>query len=252
MNKNVIVIAWIFLILLISKLYSQSATNVDADSFRVIRIGYPASALSFVDDRDARVAIEIWSNQLIVNIPLTMRASAYAFPDLSLLVKAINANDIDLVMLTGLDFLRIKNQVSLQPALVGSYGEGFGEQFILLTHNDLSYKELGNFKDKKLIIHTLRDRYDLSRLWLETLFLRSGIFPIENFFKKIDEVPKASRAILGVFFGQADACVVPLRAFKASTELNPQLAEKLKILHQSPIYLDNLVCFQRENYENKI
>lgn len=237
----------ILLILLITKVYSQNDPGADSNLVEVLRIGYPSAMLSHVESRDARVAIELWTNQLIGDLGLTVKTTAYSFQGLLSLVQAINNKSVDLVMLTGIDFLRIKYQVSLEPFLVGATEDGFTRQYVLLSHKDTQIEDLQFFKDKKLVIHVYSKSDDLPRLWLETLLMRNGISSIEDFFKESNEVTNVSKAILCVFFQQADVCLVTQNAFKTAAELNPQLAKELKILHQSPGFLDNLVCF-REDY----
>jgi len=251
MNKNIIIATWFILIFSIGKLYSQIDAKVETDSVRVIRIGYAAGILSHVDSRDARVAIELWTNQLIGDLGLTVKTTACSFPGLVSLVVAINNNDIDLVMISGLDFLRIRYQVALEPFLVGATEGGLSKQYILLCHRDVQSTDLTVFKNKRLAIHVLNKGDDLPRLCLETLFMKNGIASVADFFKEITETPTASRAILSVFFKQSDLCLVEQNAFQTATELNPQLAHELKILYQSPEFLGSLVCF-RESYDEEM
>lgn len=251
MNKNIIIATWFILIFSIGKLCSQIDAKVETDSVRVIRIGYAAGILSHVDGRDARVAIELWTTQLIGDLGLTLKTSAHSFPGLVSLGVAINNNGVDLVMLSALDFLRIKYQVALDPFLVGTTESGFNKQYVLLSHKDVQSDNLTFFKNKKMVIHTYSKSDDLPRLWLETLLMKNGITSITDFFKEITEAPIASSAILSVFFKQSDLCLVAQNAFQTAAELNPQLANDLKILDQSPGFLESVVCF-RADYDEKM
>lgn len=251
MNKNIIIATCFILIFSISKLYSQSETKVVTDSLRVIRIGYAADMLSHVDSRDARVAIELWTSQLVGDVGLNMKTNAHSFPGVVSLVVAINDKHVDLVMLSGLDFLRIKYLVALEPFLVGVTEYGLTKQYVLLSHKDVQSDDLTLFKNKKIVIHSYGKSDDLPRLWLETLLLKKEIASPGDFFKEIAEVPIASRAILSVFFKQSDLCLVAQNAFQTACELNPQLANDLKILDQSPGFLESVVCF-RADYDEKM
>lgn len=251
MNIKHNILTIISVILFITNVYCQNETNADSSLVQVLRIGYPSTMVSHVDSRDARVAIELWTNQLIGDLRLTVHTAAYSFPGLLSLVQAINNKEIDLVMLSGLDFLRIKYQVTIEPSLIGTSSYGFARHYVLVSQKDMPHQDLTLFKNKKLVIHTYGKGDDLPRIWLETLLINSGIYSLENLFKEIIEVPNASRAVLSVFFGQADVCLVTKNAFETAAELNPQLAHELKVLYESPGFLDNLVCF-REDYDEKM
>ena len=71
----------------------------------------------------------------------------------------------------------------------------------------------------------------------------------EDFFGRTDEVFTASRAILPVYFGQYDACVVDRSSLDVMVELNPQLGAKLAVVAKSPGYLETVVCLRNDYTE---
>jgi ABC-type phosphate/phosphonate transport system substrate-binding protein len=52
--------------------------------------------------------------------------------------------------------------------------------------------------------------------------------------------------LLSVFFGQADAAVVPRGGFATSVELNPQVGRQLTTIATSPTLLPGLLCFRKD------
>ena len=69
-----------------------------------------------------------------------------------------------------------------------------------------------------------------------------GLPPAEEFFGSVESVGKASRAVLPVFFGKADAVIVTLEAYETMEELNPQLSRTLETVVVSPSFSRALIC----------
>ena len=80
-------------------------------------------------------------------------------------------------------------------------------------------------------------------MWLDNCPMKAGLLSHESFFCIITEAPKTANAVLPVFFGQADACLVLERLFDTIAELNPQLRNELVTLANSPPLLMSLTCF---------
>jgi hypothetical protein len=123
------------------------------------------------------------------------------------------------------------------------------EEMILLIRADGAADELGRFESGRLKI--LSGIYgDVGRIWLSTALMQEGFPECQVFFDSIEAVDKPSNAILPVFFGQAEACLVTRSSFTNAAELNPQIGRQLKILASSPGFVLHIMCFRRE-YETE-
>jgi phosphonate transport system substrate-binding protein len=80
--------------------------------------------------------------------------------------------------------------------------------------------------------------------------VEAGEDPSGVLFGRQTKEVKAAKVILPVFFGQADACVVPRTSFMDMAELNPQVGEQLRILATSPEVVSSFLCF-REGYASR-
>ena len=63
-------------------------------------------------------------------------------------------------------------------------------------------------------------------------------------FESPSTVENPSKAILQVFFHQADAALVTTEAFDVACELNPQLRKDLKVLCESPALITAFFIFR--------
>jgi phosphonate transport system substrate-binding protein len=227
--------------------YSIDLARVEAED---LRAGYSLSFRS-VNPKDAEIAMKIWLSQLLRQSSMNInKIEPYLFDNLSDLVLAINNNKLDLFGLNSVDYVMIRNQVQLEPALVTTFGKDYGNKYVLLVNKELNVHKLSQLKGTNILLHTGVNPIPL--LWLRHLLKKQGLPGKDSFFGSIKEVDKASQAILPVFFRQADACIVTCRAFETSAELNPQITKKLEPLLTSPLFTDSLVLFRKDyKSENK-
>lgn len=100
----------------------------------------------------------------------------------------------------------------------------------------------------KLIAESGRYAGPVAFMWFETLLMREGLGRKEDFFGTIEDAGRTSQAVLGVFFGEFDACLVTHRSFETMKELNPQIGEELTALNRSPALMREMVC-GRKGYD---
>ncbi|WP_320045273.1 hypothetical protein [uncultured Desulfobacter sp.] len=70
----------------------------------------------------------------------------------------------------------------------------------------------------------------MSCTWLRSLMVEKGLGQADTYFSKLKWVNKINEAVLPVFFKQADACLVNLKGLDIMAELNPQIAQQVKIV----------------------
>lgn len=258
MKRSILIALFtIFVFMIISFLcvtgYGQD--NKSASDQRYLNVGFPKYTLFDVDIKDAHVAMEIWANELSQVNKLPLQARTIIIDDLPSLVKALKNNQIDVIGLPALDYLKIKDEVDLVPALGTLLGGKHGAEFALITRIDKAPQSLKELRNSKLVFQ--RDRFvgNVPLMWLDTLLVKQGLPVSEHFFADIKTVNKVSQAVLPVFFKQMDACLVTRRGFETMVELNPQLGEQLSTLSMSPILVLGLVVFRKdfnEEYRKKI
>jgi phosphonate transport system substrate-binding protein len=224
-------------------LVSQENTKREESTITKIKIGYMSNLFSQVDQKDAEAALEVWARKIIEENNLNYEATGIVFNDLVSVEQAISHDEVDLVSLNAMDYLFVRNNSHIEPAFVASRGDSILEELILLVHHDSGFNEIQNLESKS--VKVLSGIYgQLPVLWLDTVLMKQGLPECGEFFKKIDSVEKSSSAILSVFFGQSDACIVSRDSFSTAVELNPQLGRDLRELISSPGLTISIACFR--------
>lgn len=212
----------------------------------LIKIGFSSKFLNDVSHADAQVALGLWIRELSKTIGIKGHPKPFIYDNLQELASAVTNKEVDLIAITTMDYLSIKDAIPLEPALVGKKGNSVGgEDLIILVRRDQSIAELSQLKGKKIILHAgvLRDT---AHVWLRSILARKNLPDRERFFGSIQEVKKASQSVLPVFFRQADAALVARSSFETMVELNPQIGKELIVLSSSEKLLYGVFAFNKE------
>lgn len=223
-------------------LFAQEGAG-DAGPLKEIRFGALPGIYRYVSRKDGRMALE-----LLMRKPNIQRTYPYsvkldfidpapdeAIPDL------IRRGGFHYVTLSIIDYYKYRHAVHLDPILIPSKIDSGQEHLLLLVANGQDLSTIGHREERSLIIESGANG-ELSRIWLDTLLADSGLAGSEKFFTKISRVSKPGRAVLPVFFKQADACVVTRHALNVIQELNPQIGRQVTSLHQSEGLVRLLIC----------
>ena len=211
-----------------------------------LNAGYPQEAFTEVDLKDAQAALEMWTKQVSKNteIPMTNKVSIY--PDETAIIQAIKRKELDLVIMSSLLYLKIKEAVPLEPIFVPSYKNIIGDEFLLLVHRDAGITRLKQLQNRTILIQTKISPTSVHTLWLNSLLREEGLPAYERLFRSAKSVDKPSQAILPVFFKRADACLVMRRTYETVAELNPQIAQELVAIAHSPPILRGIILFRKD------
>jgi ABC-type phosphate/phosphonate transport system substrate-binding protein len=210
-----------------------------------ISIGYSKSLYNEVDLSDARVAIKLYAKEIFKSYNLEINKSII-FSDLDSITKALNSREINLICLPPLDFLKIKDKTNIEPVLTGTKSGKVYVKYILLVHRQKGITGLPQLRNKRIFITSDYGLNDANLLWLDSELKKNGLPRTTIFFNTLKQVPKASQAILPVFFQQADAALVPRSAYDTMAELNPQIFNDLAILASSPPFPRGLTAFRKD------
>jgi ABC-type phosphate/phosphonate transport system substrate-binding protein len=238
---------------LVVPLLGRAAGDSPKPALEYVRVGYTASLLGGVDLQDAKLAMETWSGEL--GRLLNLKPHTLIFTNLAELATLLKNQEVDLVVLDSLDYLRLKGQGNLEPVLTGVVNGQVGYEFVLVANRSAGVRQLSQLRGKAINIQGGRGSDAIPRLWLDVLLRERGLAGCGAFFGKVKEVKKSSQAVLPVFFHQADAAVTTRDAYDTLVELNPQVGKSLEIIASSPRYIQALLAVRKtlpEDLKEKI
>jgi|GEM_PF-4116206 hypothetical protein len=141
------------------------------------------------------------------------------------LAKEIKLGETDLFPIQGYEFILKHLEGDIKPLLLATRSEQPYTQFMLLSYKPL-IQNLEQLKDKTVLVHRDGCGY-LVDYWLDDTITK-GTGELRKNFAHYQTVTTPREAILPVFFGEADACVVSVAAYQSVVSHNPiQIPDKL-------------------------
>ena len=209
-----------------------------------IRVGMPETIFAGLNPGDAKLTmIQIMEMAGFGKQEIDVRLYANA----SEFVAALRAEEVDFFPLSSLDFVRLEQDLEVEPVAINqSEGKDPRSSLLLLTSREST--DLRDFVGGSLIIDRSHS-FGLDRIWLESLLMESGFGSPEETFGSVTWVDKPGRALLPAFFGKCDLCLATRRDWEVLAELNPQLSHRLKPAAESGKLIMAVLAF-RKGYDS--
>ncbi|MGA2987392.1 MAG: PhnD/SsuA/transferrin family substrate-binding protein [Terriglobia bacterium] len=208
---------------------SDASTSADDPP---LRLAVSEKVVVGVSISDARAAMGVWSEELLkkIDVKMTFAPNQDWVMSSDQLLAAVRGGKVDLFCLTVQEYRQVTAYVDTSRIMTDDYG---GDELLLVVREDGGIVNLAGLRGRSLIILD-SPTTTLAEPWLAVSLGREGLESPKQVLGHITRSMKLSQAVLPVFFGQADACVVTRRGLDTMAELNPQLSRKLKVLLTSP------------------
>lgn len=206
------------------------------------RLGFSSSLFGEVNRNDVTAAIRIWGETFFTGGKIPMIIEPVILGGISELRTALSDNALDFMSLPLDLYVGVRQFVDNDMFQLSVVSGSITEEYLLLVSSDRGIHDLAGLRGRNLRLLT-SSRAALAPLWLEALLARKGMTPVTVFFKNVETDKKAVTAILPVFFGKADACVVTRKVLDTMIELNPQVGKKLTVIAASPPIIPVVGCF---------
>lgn len=204
------------------------ASEVQAAS--PVTIVYLQDGMSELQKTEKQVALQLWVEEMAHEGDLEVEVLPVA--TVSRLVQLIKLKKVNYVIINSVHYLKH-----------GELKEFFKQSFWAVQRSNTLYEEYvivsrkqNNIKGFKQLPNTqLSIAHDglLMHFYLNYLALKAGYPASKRIFKKIRNTHTASQAVLDVYFGKSDVCIVPRHILNMAVELNPSIMERLNIAHRS-------------------
>ena len=231
--------------------HCQDPPGVDSALSGVLEVAYTRSMFRGVDVSDARAALSVWVKRIIERTGEDAGSATLVLEDAADVARAVRERRVDVISMLTQEYLQVRHQVGLTPLAVTASNEGVGHQISLLARKDGGIGDLHQLTGRRLVVDT-GGQGRVPVLWLDVLLAESGLPFVTHLLGSVTNVPKASQAVLPVFFGQVDACLVRSGSYATMVELNPQLGSELVVLAKSPWLCYAIVCARTEVFETRL
>jgi ABC-type phosphate/phosphonate transport system substrate-binding protein len=226
----------LLLCLCFNPIHAQSEETV------TLRVGFLEYTIFDVSLEDTRVAINLYLEKVLKGT--RFEPETVFFQNIADLRQALQNHTIEMASISSIDFLRLSSQSPLVPSTIRvSEDNSVFNTYTLLVHKDKNWSSLADLQNAHI---RFLQKEPISAIWMDVMLAENKLPKAPQFFKKVTKDERASKAVLSVFFNQADACIVTTRNFQIMSELNPQIAQALTSIALSPEYLPGLLCFHKE------
>ena len=208
-----------------------------------VRFGISESLTGQMNLGDARAAMQVWLKRISEEFGLTLVYPPSVFEPFTSLAAALRNDALDGLISNIFEYRQVMSLLDRSTIVIPVQKNRL--RYVLVTRAGDNTKNLAALRARKLLV--LDNLYtSLAPVWLSNTLDEAGYPQPQTFFAAVTKPTRATQAILPVFFGQADACLVTEHAFLTLCELNPQVGLRLKPILTSPEVATLLWTFGRK------
>ncbi len=213
-----------------------------------LNVGFGRTSFLTVNIADAKAAFKVFAESVGKKKGYDLDVMVQAFESDEALAAAVTNNTFQLVIMVSWDYLNAGLEKHLEPRFVPSKGNKGLQEYVLLVVSDGPYQHVRDLGGKAIILLE-NTNCEMSLNWLETLLLEEGLGTPDEFFSCASMEKKPAKAVLPVFFGKTDACIVNAPVFETMKELNPQVGRRLRAIAVSEPLLDGATYLSRKGWK---
>ena len=210
-----------------------------------IHVGIGSGTWGGVNRNDACAAIKVWAKAILSERGTTVAVETELFDTPEAGRRALKNGQVDAISMLTEQFLALEPGQRPNTVFVATKDHSLTERFVLLVNRETGIETLAGLAGRKLLL-LANGRTSLAPRWLDTLLAGQSLGPAEKLLGTVTKIESPSKAILQVFFHQAEACLVTSNMFEVACELNPQLRKNLKLLAMSPEVVPALFFFRSD------
>lgn len=210
-----------------------------------LRMAFSQQLFREFNPADGLAANKAWLQSLTKRYSAIQSNRTFLIDGLPALETAAHQHKFDLVMILAVEFLELEQHTPLTPWFTFRRGGPAGLELVLLTPVN-GAASLNQLRGKRVVVYSA-EHSELAALWIETLLKERYQVPLPEFFGSVTTDLRPTKAVLPVFFGQRDGCIVTRDAFNVMSEMNPQVAKQLAVRDRSPPLLAAVLCAHRDS-----
>jgi ABC-type phosphate/phosphonate transport system substrate-binding protein len=210
-------------------------------------IGFPPSAYIPSNQNDAEAAFKVLGESIGRDRGFDLTVKTIFYRDMAAYHEGIEAGTVNFAILDAISYVLQPRQGDMSPIFVAAFKGLPGTRYLLVVRRGSGTRSLQALKGTR-IVELQGPSLTLGHPWLKSLLAADHSGPPEDFFGSIEFVPKPTAAVLPVFFGSRDACIVDDYAFRLMEELNPQVGTRLEPIRTSVPLVSFVVCASKSHW----
>jgi len=211
--------------------------------------GFSPAALLRSNHNDAEAAFKAFAEFRSRELGYQVTVKTRSFPDTATFHAALARDELNFAVLDSFDFVAEHRHHDLAPVFIPAVKGLTGRKYLLLVRRGSGLRTLADLRGKSVVEFQAPD-LGIGRIWLQNLLLTRGLGTPEEFFRATEYVTKPTAAVLPVFFGKQDACLVDELGFQLMQELNPQVGTAMLAVETSPRLVGNVVCISEKTWSS--
>jgi len=211
----------LFTALLLSLLTSWPASA--APEAVPLNMGFYLPAIRDANMTDLKVSLGVWAEE--VAKPYNIKIRTISYEDMDSMRRALDRAEVNFINAPGMELAELFRPDELRQGYARRH-HGMDEGLVLVVAKNSAIQRFSDLRGKR-VIRLSDDR--LSNYFLETQCLKTAGQDCREFLA-LSEEKRDIQSVYSVFFGRADAALVQISTLRIAEDLNPQVAQRLRVI----------------------
>ncbi|MET0065769.1 MAG: PhnD/SsuA/transferrin family substrate-binding protein [Candidatus Thiodiazotropha sp.] len=203
-------------------------SSAEVAAYPQIQVGGSLESIHDSSVTDAEIGFRLIFNSMLEDIHESFSIKIY--DDNEALIQSFKSGKIEGILVSSLEFLKLDEYLHPSGRYAVQYGPELKQPYLVLVRKADKDFKLSNLRGGRL---SYGNGHLVGKRFLDVILMQQGYPVSERFFADIETVKEVNTSIVDLYFGKVDVALVPKHNYDLALELNPQLAQKLRILMQS-------------------
>ena len=109
---------------------------------RTVTVGFSSKVFPDVDQRDALIAMEMWTKELARVMGVNYLPQTRIFRNPGDLLAAVQHGELSIVTMPAIEFVNMRDKAPMTPVIVSADNAGKGRQYVLIVRQDSGINSL--------------------------------------------------------------------------------------------------------------
>jgi ABC-type phosphate/phosphonate transport system substrate-binding protein len=215
-----------------------------------LQIGFTRSCFLNINRNDAEASFKALTEIVGRRRGYSVTSEVRIFDDDATFEAAIRDGSLIMAVADSWQYVAMTVPPRMKPQYISTELGKVGRRHLLLTRAGAGLNTLADLRGKSVLYVELAN-VTAGRKWLDTILLENQLGAADAFFGGVEAVAKPSLAVLPVFFGRKDACLVDESGFEVMKELNPQVGKGLVTLAVSESFVNNVILIRHDGWRDE-